>query len=216
MTLAKWRTLMIWRWLFSCTHTSSQAQLAQWFSIVKQSPDSSKYSFVDHYEQYAQVTEAEVGASNKWYTSHYDQIPNTWFLQNLKLTQEHLSTNAEYGLVTKINDAYFNYSIEQGVGPLFFKLMLDILQNNSEEAVAYLVITVIGLKFTDFDSEETRLWVSFVVMLVGAVTWKQSVASMASLPHDFADTLLKVYQTSLVPSFNAQYPYGAVFLCQSR
>ena len=63
---------------------------------------------------------------------------NTWFLQNLKLTHEHLSNNAEDGLVTKINETYFNYPIEQRGGPLFFKLMLDILQNNSEEAVTYL------------------------------------------------------------------------------
>ena len=132
------------------------------FTIVKPDPDPTKFAFVDLYVDYSKVTEEEVAASNEWYATMTEDPDNKWFLQNLKLTHEHLANNAEDGLVTKINETYFTYPIEQHGGPLFFKLMLDILQNNSEEAATYLITMVKHLKITDFDGENINKVVSLI------------------------------------------------------
>jgi hypothetical protein len=41
--------------------------------------------------------------------------------------------------------------MEERGGPLFFKLLMDLLQNNSTEAAEYLVNVVKNLKITNFD-----------------------------------------------------------------
>ena len=106
---------MAWRWplvaLLATHHL--KYDMHDVFTIVKPSLDPSKYTFVDLYEDYAQVTEAEVAASNECYATMTKDPENTWFLQNLKLTHKHLSNNAEDVLVTKINKTYFNYPIKQ-------------------------------------------------------------------------------------------------------
>ena len=91
--------------------------------------------------------------------------------------------------------------------------MLDTLQNNSEEAVTYLVNTVKGLKITDFDGENVDKVVS---LIPGAVSWPSNMKTKSGNNahlYDFAETLLKVFQTSSVPSFNALFEHLSKLSC---
>ena len=45
---------------------------------------------------------------------------------------------------------------------MFFKIIMVILQNNSEEATVYLINIVKGLKLTDFDGEDVTKVVSLM------------------------------------------------------
>jgi hypothetical protein len=81
------------------------------------------------------------------------------------LTQEHLINSTNDSLVSKINKTYYSYPNEQHEGRLFFKIMMDTLQNNSEESAEYLISMVKSLKLTNFDGEKLRrlsvnLWCS--------------------------------------------------------
>ena len=91
------------------------------FTVVKPDVDPSKFKFVNLYEDYAQVSAEEVAASNEWYAMTEDP-ENKWFLQNFKLTREHLANNSEDSLVTKVNKTYYTYPVECRGGPLFFKI----------------------------------------------------------------------------------------------
>ena len=127
------------------------------FTIVVPDMDPARYQTKDLYKDYSTITIQEVLNSNEWYATMTADPLNHYFLQNLKLTHEHLKNNAEDRLVTKVNELYSAYPKEQQGGPLFFKLMMDTLQDNSEESSKYLVATVKNLKLTDFDGESVPI-----------------------------------------------------------
>jgi hypothetical protein len=139
------------------------------FTIVKPNTDITKHEFVNLYENYSMLTTEEVATSNEWYATMTEDPDNKHFLQNLKLTYEHLNINTNDNLVSKINETYFSYPDEQRGGPLFFKITMDSLQNNSEESAEYLISTVKSLKLTNFDGENVEKVVS---LIRGAVNGK--------------------------------------------
>jgi hypothetical protein len=57
-------------------------------------------------------TAEEVAISNEWYSTMTDDTEYKHFLQNLKLTQEHLINNTNDSLVSKINQTYYSYPNE--------------------------------------------------------------------------------------------------------
>jgi hypothetical protein len=94
---------------------------------------------VDLYRDYGNVTEKEVAKSNRFYATHVVGDDAKLFSQNLQLTYKHLVNNTEDDLVTKVNETYSEYPTAERGGPLFFKIMMDKLQNNSEDAATYLI-----------------------------------------------------------------------------
>jgi hypothetical protein len=180
------------------------------FTIVKPDTDPTKFKFVNLYADYAQVTEAEVAASNEWYATMTEDPDNTWFVQNLKVTHEHLANNAEDRLVTKINETYYMYPFEQRGGPLFFKIMLDLLQNNSDDTATYLINVIKNLKITDFDGEDINKVVSLIRGAVSRLGNLKMKSGLRALPEDFAEILLKVFKTSSVPEFNKLFEHFTI------
>ena len=66
------------------------------------------------------------------------------------------------------------------------------------------------MKITDFDGENIDKVVS---LIRGAVIWLSNMNTKSgnnALPDDFAETLLKVFQTSSVPSFNALFEHFSI------
>jgi hypothetical protein len=180
------------------------------FTIVKPNADPTKFEFVNLYDNYALLTEREVADSNEWYATMTEGDDNAWFLQNLKLTHEHLSNNVEDSLVTKINETYYTYPVEKRGGPLFFKLMMDLLQNNSQEAAAYLVNVVINLKITDFDGENVDKVISLIRGAINRLENLRTKSGKTAIPDDFTDSIIKVFKTSSVPAFNALFEHFSI------
>ena len=81
--------------------------------------------------------------------------------------------------------------------------MIDILQNNSEEAMAYLINKVKGLKLTNFDGEDVTKVVSLMRGAMSRLGNINTKSGKSTLPDDFAETLLEVFKTSSVAEFNA-------------
>ena len=177
------------------------------FTVVKPHADITKYEFVNLYDNYAQLTEQEVADSNEWYATMTDGVENISFVQNLKLTHEHLTNNVEDNLVTKINETYYSYPVEKRGGPLFFKIMMDLLQNNSQEAAAYLVNVVVNLKITDFSGENVEKVVSLIRGAINRLENLRTKTGKSAIPEDFAESILKVFKTSSVPAFNALFEH---------
>jgi hypothetical protein len=94
---------------------------------------------VDLYRDFGNITEKEVAKSNRFHATCVVGDDAKLFSQNLQLTYKHLVNNTEDDLVTKVNETYSEYPTAERGGPLFFKIMMDKLQNNSEDAATYLI-----------------------------------------------------------------------------
>jgi hypothetical protein len=88
---------------------------------------------VDLYTNYGSVTIDNVAKSNRFYSTMV-RDPLNAINKNLKLTKTYLANNTADNLVLKINKTYLSYPKTDRGGPLFFKLLMDLLQNNSAEA----------------------------------------------------------------------------------
>ena len=96
------------------------------FTIVD--PDNG-YTEIDLYTSHSTLTEADVTKSNEWYQTMTEDQNNKWFCQNMNmnLIYEYFIFNMEDKLATKVKETYLKYPVEQRGGPLFFKIMIDIL-----------------------------------------------------------------------------------------
>ena len=166
--------------------------------------DTSNIKTVNLYLDHASVTPAQVAASNKFYATHTDGEDNEHILENLRLTLESLEANTDSDLVNKVKESYNEYNADEHGGPLFFKLMMDALLNNSKEAADYLIAQVKRIKISEYDGENVPLVVS---QIRSAVTRLQSLKTdqKTSVPDDFVDDIIKVFQMTSVPDFNALF-----------
>jgi hypothetical protein len=176
--------------------------------VIFDKEDSNKLArTVNLYRDYGNVTEKEVAQSNRFYATRIVGDDAKLFSQNLQLTYKHLVNNTEADLVTKVNETYSEYPTAERGGPLFFKIMMDKLQNNSEDAATYLISVVKNLKITDYDGENVDNVVSLVRGAHKRLLNLKSRTQKSLLPDDFAETLLQVFQTSSVPEFNTLFAH---------
>jgi hypothetical protein len=98
-------------------------------------------------------------------------------------------------------------------GPLFFKLLMDLLQNNSAKAAEYLVNVVKNLKILSFNGENVLKVASLIRGAVKRLTNLKDARGQSALLTNLANHLLDVFQTSLVKDFNSLFKH---FRLQSK
>jgi hypothetical protein len=167
---------------------------------------------VDLYTDYGSIEVSDVATSNRFYSTML-RDPDGSIGENLKVTLEYLLNNTDETLVLKINETYLSYPVEERGGPLFFKLLMDLLQNKSAEAAEYLVNVVKNLKISNFDGENVLKVVSLIRGAVKRLTNLKDARGQSALPTDLADHLLDVFQTSSVDDFNSLFKH---FRLQSK
>jgi hypothetical protein len=101
-----------------------------------------------------------------------------------------LSNNIDDNLVLKVNETY---SSSYRGGPLFFKLLMNLLQSNLAEAAEYLVNIVKNLKITNFPGENILKAVSLIHGTVKRLANLKDTTGQLALPKDLADKLLDVF-----------------------
>ena len=173
------------------------------FTIID--PDNG-FKETDLYTSHSTLTEADVAKSNQWYMTMTEDPHNKWFRQNMKLTYEYFINNVEEKLAMKVKETYMNYPVKQRGGPLFFKIMIDILQNNSSEAAQYLISTVKNINISTYDGENVNEVVS---LIRGATNRLNNLSSSKKdlIPEDFLTDIIKIFQTTSVPEFNNLFTY---------
>ena len=176
------------------------------FTIVKQANDPAAYRFTNLFEAYASLTLKEITDSNEWYATMTED-PHGHFTEDLRLTEQYLVNNSEDDLVMKVNETYMRYQVQEHGGPLFFKIMMDVLQTNSEEAAEYLVTTIKNVKVSNFDGESIPRVVSLIRGAVKRLTNLKTRSGTDALPNDFVDTLIEIFQTSTVAEFNETFAH---------
>jgi hypothetical protein len=174
------------------------------FTIVKPDPDDpddlSKLQHSDLYTDYPQVTLAEVAESNEWWATMTDD--NEAYMQDLKATLEHLIANSEDSLVNKVNETHLSYPAVQQGGPLFFKIMMDMLQDNSEDSAEFIISQVKNLKISEETDENVETVISKIRVAAMRLENLKTLSGSKALPAEFPDHILKVFQTSSSFEFN--------------
>ena len=162
---------------------------------VANSPDLSiTRPSTDLYTNYLSVTADEVALSCQWYA--------TWptadtFGQNLSETFNFFRQNCSMSLYHKVLESYDSYPASQRGGPLFFKLMLDILVADHEIVADTLISRLKSFKISTVQGEN----VPNVVSLVRNAC--RRLHDIYRLPQNIPLILLDLYQTTSVPEFNS-------------
>ena len=137
----------------------SQFDMHDVFTIVD--PDNGHIK-TDLYSSQSTSTKADVAKRNEWYQTMMKDPNNKRFCQNMNLTYEYFTNNVKDKLATKVKEAYLKYPAEQRGGALFFKIMFDILQNNSSEVAQFLISTVKSINISSDDGENVEDVVSLI------------------------------------------------------
>ena len=79
---------------------------------------------------------------------------------------------------------------------------MDILQNNSKEALQYLVTTVKNIKLTDYPGENVSKVVSLIRGATNRLKNLENEDGKSEMPQDFTSDIIKILRTSSVPEYN--------------
>ena len=164
---------------------------------VDNSPSlSSTRTPVDLYKDYLSVTRQEVAESCLWYST-WPTAEN--YRQNLSKTFTFSRQNCSMSLFHKVLETYDTFPVGCRGGPLFFKLMLDVLVADNAVVADSLITHLKGLKISAVQGEN----VNSVVSLVRHAC--RRLRDISRLPQDIELILLALYQTSSVPDFNSMF-----------
>ena len=152
-------------------------------------------------KDYSRLHCAIVANSNAWY--HY-WINEEYAKENMSYLFAMLQKNTEESLWQKCLEDYEDFHPIQRGGPLMLFLILKQIQNTSEAAMESLKTQVRRFKISSITGEDVDVVVSLIKstykILSGA-----STAEHSFIPDDFNHTVIKVFQTTSVREFNANF-----------
>jgi hypothetical protein len=160
----------------------------------------------DLFISYSNITLQEVAESTAWYRQF---VRGAEFINdNLSLSYDFLRNNSDPILWDKIQEelSKFDPNIEVG-GPLAFKCMMNLLQNNSRLVVSQLQSQLKGLRIDDYPGEDVSTLVGHLRAILSrlrALEFKDESGRILieTVPHDLSKTLLELFQTSSTEKFN--------------
>ena len=142
------------------------------------------------------LTEAHVAASNEWYLTMTEDPNNKWFEQNMNLTYEYLINNVEDSLQSKVKEN----PVERKGGPLFFKIMINILAK-------YLISTVKEINILNYGGENVEQVVSLIRGATSRLENLYDDKGKSSIPESFINDLIEIFQTTSVTEFNELFSH---------
>jgi hypothetical protein len=153
---------------------------------------------IDLFAHSVVLSNEDVAESNRWYKRW---AKASWFQQNMTLSFELLQNNCTQELWEKCLERYAVYPIEQQGGPLMFRIIMEKLQSDTEQAVQHLIDTVKKIKISKYKGEN----VNHVASLIRSV--HQRLSNADNVPDDFDKWVLGIMQTSSIPKFNELFTH---------
>jgi len=146
-------------------------------------------------DDYAKVSIKEVQDSIRFFRIY----GKDYHIQNLEWSELFLEQSCEDELKKKVLENMMNVpDLERG-GPLFFKIMMNIITSNTEEAIRTLTSKLSTFKITSIQGENINKAVS---QLRGA--YRRLLIS-EKVPHDISDRLINVFRNTSVEEFNSTF-----------
>jgi hypothetical protein len=149
----------------------------------------------------------DICKSNVWYNLNTSTQVAPWIRQNLEMSHKFILESCDDELRTQITDSLGKYSLAQKGGPLTFKILMDLVQVNSERAIKHLINSVKTLDAKNFDGENI---VDVVAQLRGAHSRLKMVSfgsATSAIPVTFNEDVMDVLQTTSTEEFNAAFDY---------
>ena len=150
------------------------------------------------FDDYPQLHAIHVANSCTWYNRW---VTNSYISENMALTYTFFQNNTEDELWSKCLELYEEYTPIQQGGPLMAFLLLQRIQDSSEQALELLRNQVKALNISKLPGEDVEQAVSLVKSTY-RVLQSSSTQTRSYLPTDFAKTVFRVFQTSTVFEFN--------------
>ena len=157
--------------------------------------ERTQYNLFDNYPQLHAI---HVANSCTWYNRW---VTNSYISENMALTYTFFQNNTEDELWSKCLELYKEYTPIQQGGPLMAFLLLQRIQDSSEQALELLRNQVKALNISKLPGEDVEQAVSLVKSTY-RVLQSSSTQTRSYLPTDFAKTVFRVFQTSTVFEFN--------------
>jgi hypothetical protein len=186
------------------------------FNVVKLEPGADPavdpprvVSSMNLFSNWIELTPADVAKSNEWYRQYVDRAAHPWIPENLDIRYHFLSDCCDVALWNEIYETYKTYPASQQGGPLFLIILLKSVQKNNDTCLQNLVNRLRNLKVNEMEGENVgrlcMLTSGLIDRLQGAskYTTPDGVTHYAHIPDDFIKILLKMFQTTSVPDFNA-------------
>ena len=149
-------------------------------------------------EDYPQLHAVVVANSCTWYNRW---VTNRYIQENMALTYTFLQNNTEESLWSKCLDLYDEFSPIQQGGPLMAFLILQRIQDSSEQALDLLRVQIVALDLRKTPGEDVETAVSLIKSTY-RVLKNSSTSNRSYVPNDFVKSVFKIFQTSSVPEFN--------------
>jgi len=143
---------------------------------------------------YLRVSTKDVVLSQKFYNMHgmtEIQVTQEWLLQ-------HLINSTDYKLHERITKRYTEYGKMERGPLLYFKLLMDHLQENNDDIIQTLVQAVENYSLQNIPGEDVHI----AVQQLDALNTRISACRAKDMPFNFAKKLCKVFTTSSCAEFN--------------
>ena len=150
------------------------------------------------FHDYSKLHPEIVANSCTWYNRWVDE---SYIRENMALTLDLLHNNTDPVLWAKCAESYDEYlPIQQG-GPLMLCLILQRIQNHSEQVLDLLKTQISRLTLRSLQGEDVEQAVR-LIKSTHRVLKNASTSYRSYLPIDFTKSVYTVFQTSSVPEFN--------------
>ena len=154
----------------------------------------------DLFVNYLKLTTADVAASNKWFNAFApdDAQANT----DLDWSLAYYEKNVDADLYSKVHTKMSKHPIDEQGGPLFLKIMLDLVTTSAEANLRAIEVVLDTYKIkTSCPGED----IETVVGLFTAIFDTLGSLRDGELPADSVKKLLGIFQTTSVDDFNSQF-----------
>ena len=139
---------------------------------------------IDLFRMYLSVTTDQVAISCFWYNCWTDVVVQPWHRENLHLSYLMLKNHTEHQMHTKVSEAYDKYDPRCHGGPLYFKLLMDLLVADLQGVADAILKHISTFKICDLKGED----VSKAVTLLR--NGCDRLHSVHKLPSDMPRTLV--------------------------
>ena len=154
------------------------------------------------------IPRKEVQQSNTWYRTTVDPATSPWIVQNLRSSHRFIINSCDPEMQDQITDILLGYKESEKGGPLTFKILMDLVQSNSERAIKHLISSVKSMDIKNFDGEDVT---AAVAQMRGAHNRLKMVnigtSNQNAVPVTFNEDVMDVLQTTSTEDFNVAFDY---------
>ena len=156
-------------------------------------------------DDYTQLHPTNIANSCAWFSKW---VTDRYVHENMALTLTLLQNNTDEALWNKCMERYEEYHpMEQG-GPLMAFLILQRIQDSSEQALDHLKDQLKNLDISTLPGEDVDQAVSLIKSTYHVLQCS-STTTRSYVPLDLVKTVFHVFQTSTVPEFTQAFKHRA-------